>query len=214
MTAMHPIGDVAVQARERDCPVLPCVPFTTVNADLVTARDIVAAPAATVAFIIAGAALGTSRVAPRRPRRPSARLAGIAAAFVAFVVGGLLVTNSVRVLVADITFRASLERYAQGQLSGALDLVSWSTRVAPERPEYHALAATYLTASGQLTLAAAEYGIAVGLGATDASIFRRAVDVHVQLGDFDGARALALRAKDLNPFDRESNELFDRLRGR
>jgi EmrB/QacA subfamily drug resistance transporter len=45
MTAMHPIGDVAVQARERDCPVLPCVPFTTVNADLVTAEDAVAAPA-------------------------------------------------------------------------------------------------------------------------------------------------------------------------
>ena len=45
MTAMHPIGDVAVEARERDCPVLPCVPFTTVNADLVTAGDIVAAPA-------------------------------------------------------------------------------------------------------------------------------------------------------------------------
>ena len=34
-----------VQVRERDCPVLPCVPFTTVNADLVTAEDIVAAPA-------------------------------------------------------------------------------------------------------------------------------------------------------------------------
>ena len=45
MTAMHPIGDVAVEARERDCPVLPCVQFTTVNADLVTAGDIVAAPA-------------------------------------------------------------------------------------------------------------------------------------------------------------------------
>jgi EmrB/QacA subfamily drug resistance transporter len=38
-------SDAAVQARERDCPVLPCVPFTTVNADLVTAGDIVAAPA-------------------------------------------------------------------------------------------------------------------------------------------------------------------------
>jgi EmrB/QacA subfamily drug resistance transporter len=36
----------AAQARERDCPVLPCVPFTTVNADLVTAEDI-AAPSAT-----------------------------------------------------------------------------------------------------------------------------------------------------------------------
>ena len=45
MTATQPIGDVAVQARERDCPVLPCVPFTTVNADLVTAGDILAAPA-------------------------------------------------------------------------------------------------------------------------------------------------------------------------
>src|SRR5689334_791714 len=42
MTAMSPTGDVAVQARERDCPVLPCVPFTTVNADLVTAEDIIA----------------------------------------------------------------------------------------------------------------------------------------------------------------------------
>lgn len=41
MTA-QPIADM--QARERDCPVLPCVPFTTVNADLVTAQDIVAAP--------------------------------------------------------------------------------------------------------------------------------------------------------------------------
>jgi EmrB/QacA subfamily drug resistance transporter len=45
MTATHPSGDVVVQARERNCPVLPCVPFTTVNADLVTAGDIVAAPA-------------------------------------------------------------------------------------------------------------------------------------------------------------------------
>jgi len=38
-------GEAAMQARERDCPVLPCVPFTTVNADLVTAEDMVAAPA-------------------------------------------------------------------------------------------------------------------------------------------------------------------------
>src|SRR6476646_2140679 len=37
--------DGAVQVRERDCPLLPCVPFTTVNADLVTAADIVANPA-------------------------------------------------------------------------------------------------------------------------------------------------------------------------
>src|SRR5258707_157364 len=37
-------SDAAVQARERACPVLPCVPFTTVNADLVTAEDIGAAP--------------------------------------------------------------------------------------------------------------------------------------------------------------------------
>src|ERR1700757_3814712 len=44
MTATHPIGEVAAEARERDCPVLPCVPFTTVNADLVTAADIVTAP--------------------------------------------------------------------------------------------------------------------------------------------------------------------------
>jgi EmrB/QacA subfamily drug resistance transporter len=36
----------AIDARERDCPVLPCVPFTTVNADLVTAEDVLApAPA-------------------------------------------------------------------------------------------------------------------------------------------------------------------------
>ncbi len=39
-------SEVAAQARERDCPVLPCVPFTTVNADLVTAGDMVAAPSA------------------------------------------------------------------------------------------------------------------------------------------------------------------------
>jgi EmrB/QacA subfamily drug resistance transporter len=39
-------SEAAAQARERSCPVLPCVPFTTVNADLVTAKDIVAAPAA------------------------------------------------------------------------------------------------------------------------------------------------------------------------
>src|SRR5258705_6558789 len=49
MTAIPATGsvdsDAAVQTRERDCPVLPCVPFTTVNADLVTAADIVAAPA-------------------------------------------------------------------------------------------------------------------------------------------------------------------------
>jgi EmrB/QacA subfamily drug resistance transporter len=45
MTAMQPVDDAVLQARERDCPVLPCVPFTTVNADLVTAGDIVAAPA-------------------------------------------------------------------------------------------------------------------------------------------------------------------------
>src|ERR1700757_4125252 len=45
MTATHPIGEVAAEARERDCPVLPCVPFTTVNADLVTASDIASAPA-------------------------------------------------------------------------------------------------------------------------------------------------------------------------
>jgi len=38
--------EAAAEARERDCPVLPCVPFTTVNADLVTAQDIVTAPAA------------------------------------------------------------------------------------------------------------------------------------------------------------------------
>ena len=42
--------DAAVQARERDCPVLPCVLFTTVNADLVTAEDIVTAPAAVGAW--------------------------------------------------------------------------------------------------------------------------------------------------------------------
>lgn len=49
MTATRPTGsadtDETVLARDRDCPVLPCVPFTTVNADLVTAADIVAAPA-------------------------------------------------------------------------------------------------------------------------------------------------------------------------
>jgi predicted MFS family arabinose efflux permease len=33
------------EVREPECPVLPCVPFTTVNADLVTAGDIVARPA-------------------------------------------------------------------------------------------------------------------------------------------------------------------------
>jgi hypothetical protein len=33
------------EVRERECPVLQCVPFTTVNADLVTAGDIVAWPA-------------------------------------------------------------------------------------------------------------------------------------------------------------------------
>src|SRR6476646_6072169 len=38
--------DAAVQVRERECPVLPCVPFTTVNADLVTAEDIIAVPSA------------------------------------------------------------------------------------------------------------------------------------------------------------------------
>ena len=37
-------GEAAIDARERDCPVLPCVPFTTVNADLVRAEDMVAAP--------------------------------------------------------------------------------------------------------------------------------------------------------------------------
>src|SRR5689334_18579739 len=41
-----PDSDAAVQVREVDCPVLPCVPFTTVNADLVTAEDILAVPAA------------------------------------------------------------------------------------------------------------------------------------------------------------------------
>jgi hypothetical protein len=50
MTSTRAIGsvdsDAAVQARERECPVLLCVPFTTVNADLVRAEDIVAAPAA------------------------------------------------------------------------------------------------------------------------------------------------------------------------
>src|SRR6476659_5293360 len=39
------VADQLVQVRERDCPVLPCVPFTTVNADLVTAADLVVAPA-------------------------------------------------------------------------------------------------------------------------------------------------------------------------
>src|SRR5437868_7442450 len=33
----------AIDARGRECPVLPCVPFTTVNADLVTAEDALAA---------------------------------------------------------------------------------------------------------------------------------------------------------------------------
>jgi EmrB/QacA subfamily drug resistance transporter len=50
MTAIRPVGDLesagdAAHARERVCPVLPCVPFTTVNADLVTAGDIVAGTA-------------------------------------------------------------------------------------------------------------------------------------------------------------------------
>jgi EmrB/QacA subfamily drug resistance transporter len=48
MTAIDPVGGLqsagdAEQARERVCPVLPCVPFTTVNADRVTAGHSVAA---------------------------------------------------------------------------------------------------------------------------------------------------------------------------
>ena len=35
--ALGSVDDEAARARERDCPVLPCVPFTTVNADLVAA---------------------------------------------------------------------------------------------------------------------------------------------------------------------------------
>ncbi len=43
MTATPVAGDTSLTAGERDCPVLPCVPFTTVNADLVTAADIAVA---------------------------------------------------------------------------------------------------------------------------------------------------------------------------
>jgi hypothetical protein len=84
-------GDAAVQGRERERPVLPSVPFTMVNADLVTAGDIGATPPCDE-LVLSGSSARTLAVNSAMHGYRRAFLLGAAIA----TVGGLVAVAAIR----------------------------------------------------------------------------------------------------------------------